>query len=114
MFGSKLTRRSFFKSSLGSFFAANAVLTSDPGALAKRSSELKVALVGRAPALGRELVSFGLPLPPGFLFNSERVRLVDEAGLEITAAARALEPWRIGGREGSIRSVSATLLKVTG
>jgi len=105
MFGSKLTRRSFFKSSLGSFFAAKAVLTSDPGASAKRSSELKVALVGRAPALGRELVSFGLPLPPGFLFNSERVRLVDEAGLEITAAARALEPWRIGGREGSIRSL---------
>ena len=67
--------------------------------------EVLVILEGRAENLGSELVSFGLPLPSGFLSDPRRVRVLSEAGQEISAAVRSLEPWRIGGREGSIRSL---------
>jgi hypothetical protein len=67
--------------------------------------EIEVRLTGRAENLGRELVNFGLPLPPGLLSNPRRLRVVNTRGEEISAAVRALEPWRIGGREGSIRSL---------
>jgi hypothetical protein len=33
------------------------------------------------------------------------VRVLTEGGQEVSAAVRSLEPWRIGGREGSIRSL---------
>jgi hypothetical protein len=51
------------------------------------------------------LVSFGLPLPPGFLSNTRNLRVVNESGQESKLAVRALEPWRIGGSDGSIRSL---------
>ena len=64
-----------------------------------------VTLEGRAEQLANEVVSFGLPLPFGFLHDARKVRVVDERGVELPVAVRSLEPWRIGGREGSIRSV---------
>ena len=62
-------------------------------------------LEGRADNLGSELVSFGLPLPPDSLSDPRRVRVISETGQEMIAAVRSLEPWRIGGKEGSIRSL---------
>ena len=85
-------------------FAGQAVLASDSTS-ETRPREVDVTLEGRARNLGKELVSFGLPLPPGFLSDPQRVRVVTETGEEISAAVRSLEPWRIGGREGSIRSL---------
>ena len=94
------SRRSFLLSSAGLFLLAK----SAPGLL-KTSASMEVKLVGRAENLGREVVSFGLPLPPGFLSDAKRVRVFDRAGKEISAAVRSLEPWRLGGRESSIRSL---------
>jgi hypothetical protein len=68
-------------------------------------SGVTVTLEGRAEKLGEEVVSFGLPLPFGFLRDVQKVRVVDEHGVELPAAVRSLEPWRTGGREGSIRSL---------
>jgi len=64
-----------------------------------------VTLEGRAQDLGNETVSFGLPLPFGFLNDSRKVTVIDERGIELSAAVRSLEPWRTGGRAGSIRSL---------
>ncbi len=66
---------------------------------------MTITLEGRAEKLGLETVSFGLPLPFGFVNDAQKVRVVDERGVEIPAAVRSLEPWRRGGREGSIRSL---------
>jgi hypothetical protein len=71
---------------------------------AQPAREVAVTLIGRAPDLGGELVNFGLPLPPGFLNDARLVRVVGP-GWEVAAAVRALEPWRIDGKEGSIRSL---------
>jgi hypothetical protein len=64
-----------------------------------------VTLEGRTEKLGDEVVSFGLPLPFGFLRDPQSVRVVDEHGVELPSAVRSLEPWRLGGRNGSIRSL---------
>ena len=64
-----------------------------------------VTLEGRAQDLGNETVSFGLPLPFGFLNDSRDVGVVDERGKKLSIAVRSLESWRTGGREGSIRSL---------
>ena len=69
------------------------------------SESVPVTLEGRAEDLADEMVSFGLPLPFGFLHDSQNVRIFDERGAEVPAAIRSLEPWRTGGREGSIRSL---------
>ena len=68
-------------------------------------SKVAVTLEGRAEKLGNETVSFGLPLPFGFQKYAENVRVVDERGVELQAAVRSLEPWRIGGQERYIRSL---------
>ena len=68
-------------------------------------NKVAITLEGRAEKLGNETVSFGLPLPYGFLKYPHNVRVVDEHGLELQVAVRSLEPWRIGGREYSIRSL---------
>src|SRR5678815_1317559 len=69
------------------------------------TESLTITLEGRADNLSDEIVSFGLPLPFGFLHDSQKVRIVDEHGAEVPAAVRSLEPWRTGGRDGSIRSL---------
>jgi len=66
---------------------------------------LTVTLEGRANDLGDEVVSFGLPLPFGFLKDPRKIKLVDEHGTELSSAVRPLELWRTGGRDGSIRSL---------
>jgi len=67
--------------------------------------QIKVRLEGRAGNLAEEVVSFGLPLPFGFLNDSGNVTVLDQEGTELATAVRSLEPWRIGGRDGSIRSL---------
>ena len=85
--------------------AGRAAFGPDSKGTSARQTEVEVTLEGRGANLGDELVNFGLPLPPGFLSDPRRVRVVNAVGQEISAAVRALEPWRIGGREGSIRSL---------
>src|SRR5439155_15445899 len=72
---------------------------------AKPGKEITISLVGRAENLGNEIVNFGLPLPPGFLHDASLVRVYGARGAEIESAVRSLEPWRIDGKEGSIRSI---------
>ena len=85
--------------------AGRAMLASNSAGKPDRVKEVELTLEARAPNLGRELVSFGLPLPAGFLSDPRNVRVINAEGQEFSAAVRALEPWRIGGREGSIRSL---------
>jgi Phage integrase family len=72
---------------------------------AEPEKEVAVTLVGRADNLGSEIVNFGLPLPPGFLRDASLVRIYGARGMQIEAAVRSLEPWRIDGKEGAIRSI---------
>jgi hypothetical protein len=67
--------------------------------------QIKVRLEGRATNLSEEVVSFGLPLPFGFLNDPRNVTVLDQEGTELASAVRSLEPWRTGGRDGSIRSL---------
>src|SRR5215212_9290005 len=101
MIGDEHSRRHFIKNGLLSLFAIPIARR----ALISRSERVIVQLEGRADYLREEVVSFGLPLPPGFLNDRNEVRVLAEDGTELVAAVRSLEPWRIGGREGSIRSV---------
>lgn len=94
-------RRQFLKNGLMSL-AAVPLLRRTAWA---KSNSVTVRLEGRAGNLGDEIVGFGLPLPFGFLHDAQKVRIVDERSAELPAAVRSLEPWRTGGREGSIRSV---------
>ena len=64
-----------------------------------------ITLAGRAEDLRNETVSFGLPLPFGFLDDARLVRVVDEQGTELHSAVRSLEPWRVDGRDEWIRSL---------
>jgi hypothetical protein len=102
---SDISRRLFIQSGLTSLLAGPVLLASNSAGNPDRVKEVEVTLEGRAPNLGREWVNFGLPLPPGFLSDPRHVRVVTATGEEISAAVRSLEPWRIGGREGSIRSL---------
>ena len=95
------SRRRFLKNGLMSLVAVPLVRNTAWAA----TESVTVTLEGRADNLGDEVVSFGLPLPFGFLHNSQKVRIVDERGAEVLAAVRSLEPWRTGGRDGSIRSL---------
>src|SRR5215211_4063011 len=96
------SRRLFLREGLMSLFAVPLLR----GATTSAASEsVPVTLEGRVEDLGNETVSFGLPLPFGFLYDSQRVRIVDEHGTEVPAAVRSLEPWRTGAVEGSIRSL---------
>jgi len=95
-----ITRRSFLKT--GSFSLLAFPFIRD---VRSRPVEVAVRLEGRATDLRNELVNFGLPLPFGFLKDPRKVQVVDETGNSITAAIRSLEPWRVAGKEGSIRSL---------
>jgi len=95
------SRRLFLKNGL-MYLAAVPVLHHTPWAA---NESVTVTLEGRADNLGDEIVSFGLPLSFGFLHDSQKVKIVDEHGAEVPAAVRSLEPWRTGGRDGSIRSL---------
>ena len=96
------SRRKFLKNSL---LASLAIPFGNAWANTATSTELEVILVGRAADLGDEIVSFGVPLPFGFLNDPRQVKVLDENGKELLASARPLEPWRRNGRNGSIRSL---------
>lgn len=98
MFLAEESRRAFIKQALLSLFA---IPLTRPRLFAK---SVVVRLEGQTDDLGDELVSFGLPLPFGFLSDARSVRVVSEDGSELVVAVRSLEPWRVGGRDGSIRS----------
>ena len=85
--------------------AGRTALAQSPLKSPRPGRELVVTLLGRADDLGEEVVSLGVPLPPDFLSEAGRLRVLDERGEEVAATTRALEPWRLGGREGSIRSL---------
>src|SRR5689334_10802383 len=95
------SRRRFLRNSLMSLMAVPLLRHTNWGA----GGGVTITLEGRAEKLRNETVSFGLPLPVGFLHNVQKVRVVDEREVELPAAVRSLEPWRTGGREGSIRSL---------
>ena len=92
------SRRRFLQNGLMALTAVPLLRWTNDGGVA-------VTLEGRAEKLGNETVSFGLPLPFNFLRDPQKVRVVDERGVELRLAIRSLEPWRTGGREGSIRSL---------
>ena len=96
-----MSRRLFIKQALLSFFA----IPLTRHRIFSTAKSVVVKLEGQVDDLGNEVVSFGLPLPFGFLDESRKVRVVADDGSELIAAIRSLEPWRIAGREGSIRSV---------
>jgi hypothetical protein len=77
--------------------------------LNRRSSEEPIAVdVRLEPEVGvsgREVVSFGFPLPPELLDDPEAVQIFDVDGREVEASVTPLEIWRTGGREGTLRSV---------
>jgi hypothetical protein len=100
MFVAENSRRAFIKQALLSLFAIP--LTRHPLVV---TESVVVRLEGQADDLGHELVSFGLPLPFGFLRETRNVRVAADDGSELVAAIRSLEPWRVGGRDESIRSV---------
>ena len=101
---SGFSRREFLL--IGAALAGRAALAQSPLKMPRPGRELEVTLVGRADDLKEEVVSFGVPLPPGFLWDAGRLRVLDERGGEVAATTRALEPWRLGGREGgSVRSL---------
>ncbi len=70
-----------------------------------RPRSVPVRLSPQAGVRGRQPVSFGFPLPPDFLDDLDALRLVDGDDREVESSATALETWRIGGREGKLRSV---------
>jgi len=96
------SRRLFIKNSALSILA---VPFAQCWASSSTLDQIAITLLGRAYDLADEIVSFGLPLPFGFLNDPANLKVLDEHGNEVTCAVRALEPWRIGGKEGSIRSV---------
>jgi hypothetical protein len=82
------------------FLAAAALST-----LRTRSRTVPVRLEPRPGVSGRQLVSFGFPLPPDLLEDPGAIRLLDEDDNEVEASVAPLESWRIHGREGALRSV---------
>jgi len=95
------SRRRFLRNSLMSLVAVPLLRQQKPAPV----DGVTITLEARADKPGNETVSFGLPLPHGFLHDAQKVRVIDERGSELACAVRSLEPWRIGGREGSIRSL---------
>src|SRR5215216_2759858 len=103
---SEFSRREFLLSGVAAALAGRAALAQSPLKSPRPGRELEVTLLGRADDLRGEVVSFGVPLPPGFLSDAGRLSVLDERGEEVAATTRALEPWRLGGREGgSVRSL---------
>jgi hypothetical protein len=68
---------------------------------------LRIRLVPRDGASGRQVVSFGLPLPPDLVDDPRRVALEDEDGRPIASSVRVIEPWRAPA--GGARSVLVQL-----
>lgn len=101
-----VSRRSFLLSGSAFLLLGRAALSqAEQRRPSSSQKELEIRLEGRAEDLGQEVVSFGLPLPPDFLNDSQRIKVVATNGQEKAASVRALESWRLHGKEGSIRSL---------
>ena len=96
-----VTRRTFLATA-----AALGVAAARPAAAA---TTVTVRLSLRGPASGPVPVAFGVPLPPGRLDDPARVRVLDAGGRALAADVQALESWRVGGREGSVRAIGIRL-----
>ncbi|HET7288731.1 MAG TPA: hypothetical protein VFI71_14715, partial [Pyrinomonadaceae bacterium] len=79
------SRRAFIKQALLSVFA----MPLTRHVFLPRGNKVVVRLEGQAVGLGHEFVSFGLPLPVGFLSETSRVKVVAEDGTELVAAVRS-------------------------
>src|SRR5437868_3921150 len=101
MLADENSRRQFIKNALASLLTFPIARRT----LIPRSEGVVVKLEARTNDLREEVVSFGFPLPPGFLNDPRQVRVLTVNGNELIAAVRSLEPWRTGGRDGSIRSL---------
>lgn len=69
------------------------------------ADRVDVTLAPQGDAAGPVVVSFGLPLGPGWLADDKRVRVLGADGAEIPAFTRPLAQWWIDGKPGTIRSV---------
>ena len=65
-----------------------------PGLSAAEEIAATLHYVAGSPPASPVLVSFGLPLPKGFLSDANLIRVKDAAGQEIPAHVRVLVPWR--------------------
>lgn len=86
---SSLTRRGVLRLGL-----AAAAACARPRAPRRARGGLWVTLVPRRGASGRQIASFGLPLPSGLIDDPRRVAIAAEDGRPIEASVRTLEPWR--------------------
>jgi hypothetical protein len=69
-------------------------LSSLGAALNAFPKDVSVKLIPAADAIGQtRRVSFGLPLPPGVVVNTEMIRVTDITGQEIPAFVRSLGKW---------------------
>lgn len=50
-----------------------------------------------------QLVSVGIPFPPGTLFDPHQLRILDESGAEVPAAVQTMLRWHF--KDGSVRAV---------
>jgi hypothetical protein len=68
------------------------------------SGRIPITLVAEGPVAPGpdEIVSLGVPFAPGVLRSTERVRVLDPAGVEVPAHVAVLATW---SGDGSLRSV---------
>ncbi|HEX8117865.1 MAG TPA: twin-arginine translocation signal domain-containing protein, partial [Pyrinomonadaceae bacterium] len=75
---SEVSRREFLlAAAAATALAGSAAHAQSPLKIPRPGRSLDVTLVGRADDLGEEVVSFGVPLPPGFLSDANRVVVLD-------------------------------------
>ncbi|WP_394831129.1 hypothetical protein LVJ94_31920 [Pendulispora rubella] len=72
------------------------------GCRRREPTSIPVDLSLRADGRGVEVVNFGLPLPPEWLYDAADIRVVDRSGAELPSALGVIETFALGG---SIRAV---------
>lgn len=85
-------------------YLPRATHTQRPAPIIPRESFLEVKLQALAETPGREIVSFGVPFPPGVLADDTNLA-VFSGDAELPIAAKVLAPWRIDGQPRTARSV---------
>jgi hypothetical protein len=103
--GSALTRRRF----LAATAAAAVTGIGATRITAARATTVRVRLAPAEGVSGPTPVAIGVPLPRDLLRDASRVVVLDDRGRPLQAWIDALEPWRTGGRDGSIRSLRVRL-----
>ncbi len=67
----------------------------------------RIELVRNGASGSEVAVTLGIPFPPGVLADSERLRILDDAGREIPAQVTPTLRWH--GKDGSVRAVKVQL-----